>query len=229
MKAVMPVVPPDLLEWRKRTGAHRWDEMWKGVWHLMPSPNRAHQDLEGSLEAYLRLRWARPRGAKVYHQINLASPGGWPDDYRIPDLLLLTPEHFALDHNEYFEGAVATPGAGLSARPAAAGAASGDRPAPRRGPVLRAGRRTPAQKRRRYPHALQQSPPASPDPPACRAGQNREGTLDALPGVRRQPCLLKRSSRTAVCSPPSDRVPSLSRLLRQKRQSRWGGSSAVAG
>jgi Uma2 family endonuclease len=106
VKAVMPVVPPEILEWRKRTGAHRWDEMWKGILHILPSPNRTLQDLEGSLEAYLRLHWARSGRAKVYHQVNLAPPGGWPDDYRIPDLLMLLPEHFALDHNEYFEGAV---------------------------------------------------------------------------------------------------------------------------
>jgi len=54
----------------------------------------------------LRLHWARPCGNKVYHQINLAAPGGWPDqDYRVPDLVLLTPDRFHIDHNEYFEGA----------------------------------------------------------------------------------------------------------------------------
>ncbi|GIX48079.1 MAG: hypothetical protein KatS3mg131_2290 [Candidatus Tectimicrobiota bacterium] len=105
MKAVMPVVPPEILAWRKRTGAERWDEMWEGVLHMVPSPNRAHQDLEWALETYLRLRWARPRGARVYHNINLAPPGGWPNNYRIPDLVLLTPERFGIDRNEYFEGA----------------------------------------------------------------------------------------------------------------------------
>jgi len=37
----------------------------------------------------LRTHWVRPGRAKVYHNANLAPPGGWPDDYRIPDLLLL--------------------------------------------------------------------------------------------------------------------------------------------
>jgi Uma2 family endonuclease len=106
MKAVMPVALPDVLAMRKRTGADQWDEVWEGVLHLPPAPNRYHQDLEWALETYLRFRWARPRGAKVYHQVNLAAPGGWPDkNYRIPDLLLLTPERFAIDHIEYFEGA----------------------------------------------------------------------------------------------------------------------------
>lgn len=105
MKAVMPEVPPDILAWRKRTGADRWDEMWEGVLHMPPMPNREHQDLEWAMETYLRLHWARPRRCRVYHNINLASPGGWPNNYRIPDLVLLSPERFGIDHNEYFEGA----------------------------------------------------------------------------------------------------------------------------
>ena len=106
MKAVMPVVQRGILEQRKRTGEDRWDEMWEGVLHMAPVPNRAHQDFEWALETYLRFHWARPLQAKVYHQINLAPPGGWPDqNYRIPDLVLLTPQRFDIDHNEYFEGA----------------------------------------------------------------------------------------------------------------------------
>lgn len=106
MKAVMASVPPEITELRKRTGADQWDEMWNGVLHIMPSPNRDHQDLEGSLETYLRTHWTRPGKARVYHQINLSPPGGWPDDFRIPDLMLVTAKHFDSDHNEYFEGAV---------------------------------------------------------------------------------------------------------------------------
>ena len=104
MRAVMPEVLPDIRAYRQRTGADRWDEMWEGVLHMPPSPNRTHQEFEGEVETWLRTHWARPNGNKVYHQINLASPGGWPNNYRIPDLLLLTPDRFGIDHNEYFEG-----------------------------------------------------------------------------------------------------------------------------
>jgi Uma2 family endonuclease len=101
----MATIPPEILGWRKRTGADRWDEMWEGVLHMPPAPNREHQDFEWNLEFYLRLHWARPRRARVYHQINVAAPGGWPTNYRSPDLVLLTPERFGIDRNEYFEGA----------------------------------------------------------------------------------------------------------------------------
>lgn len=105
MRVVMAEVPATLLASRRRTGVDRWDEVWEGVLHMPPMPNRAHQDLEGALETWLRRFWSGPRGNKVYHQINLATPGGWPErNYRIPDLVLLTPDRFHIDRNEYFEG-----------------------------------------------------------------------------------------------------------------------------
>ena len=103
MKAVMSSVSPDVIALRKRTGADRWDEMWEGVLHMPPSPTPEHQDLEGALESYLRYRWAQ-QGAKVYHNVNVASVGGWPNDYRIPDIVILLPECRAIRRDAYFEG-----------------------------------------------------------------------------------------------------------------------------
>jgi Uma2 family endonuclease len=105
MKAVIADVSVDLLEQRKRTGADRWDEMWEGVLHMPPMPNRYHQNLAWSLETYLRLVWVPTREARVFHEINLCPVGGWPNNYRVPDLLILLPERYAIDRNEYFEGA----------------------------------------------------------------------------------------------------------------------------
>jgi len=104
MKVVMPVVPEFVSLWRKTTGADRYDEMWDGVLHMGPTPNRTHQDLEWALETWLRIFWVPVSGGKVYHQINVASIGGWTKNYRIPDLVLLRPEDFPIDRNEYFEG-----------------------------------------------------------------------------------------------------------------------------
>ncbi len=104
MRAVMPDVPPQILQQRARTGADRWDEMWEGVLHMPPMPNREHQDLALALASWLRMHWAIPLGNRVHGPINVAARGGWPNDYRIPDLVLLTPDRFDIDHNEYFEG-----------------------------------------------------------------------------------------------------------------------------
>ncbi len=71
---------------------------------MPPMPNRSQQELELALGAWLKTYWARPRSSKVYPPINLALPGRWPEDYRIPDLVLLMPDRFHIDRNEYFEG-----------------------------------------------------------------------------------------------------------------------------
>jgi Uma2 family endonuclease len=57
------------------------------------------------MEAWLRHFWVPMSGGKAHHQINVASVGGWPNDYRIPDLVLLTPDRFHIDKHEYYEGA----------------------------------------------------------------------------------------------------------------------------
>jgi len=104
MKGVMLEVPQFILDWRTQTGADQFDEMWEGVLHMVPAPNVYHQDLEGELETWLRLHWARPRKGKVHHHVNVASVGGWPHNYRIPDLVLLTPTRFHIDRTDYLEG-----------------------------------------------------------------------------------------------------------------------------
>ena len=104
MKAVMPQVPEAILAWRRRTGADRWDEMWEGVLHMTPAPTKKHQALQGQLNTWLDTYWAKPHGGEVLPTVNVASVGGWPDDYRIPDLVWLTPDRFDIDRDEYLEG-----------------------------------------------------------------------------------------------------------------------------
>jgi Uma2 family endonuclease len=104
VKVIMPVALPDVMELCKRHREDRWDEMWDGVLHMPPLPNLEQQELEGSLETYLRQRWAPGRKAKVYHQVVVAPANGWPNNYRVPDLVLLLPEGLAIDRQQYLEG-----------------------------------------------------------------------------------------------------------------------------
>ena len=105
MRAVMPQVPPEILDWRRRTGADRWDEMWQGELHMPPTPSIRHQDLAAALLTWLEIHWkGRQRGNKVRPPVNLASSGGWPNDYRIPDLVLVTSDSQGVDRDAYYEG-----------------------------------------------------------------------------------------------------------------------------
>jgi Uma2 family endonuclease len=105
----MSTVTPDLLSqtlaWRRRTGNDKYDEMWEGVPHMTPAPRRSHQDIVLDMAMWLRIHWAGPLGNRVHQDVNVTSPGGWPNNYRVPDLVLLTPDRFAIDHDVYFEGA----------------------------------------------------------------------------------------------------------------------------
>ncbi len=104
MKVVASVAPPGLIEWRRHRDVDRHDEMWEGVLHMNPLPNRDHQVLVAELWLWLHVHWAQPRGNRVYLERNVAMSGAWPNDYRGPDLVLLTPDRFQLDKNQYIEG-----------------------------------------------------------------------------------------------------------------------------
>jgi Uma2 family endonuclease len=93
------------LAWRREIGIDKYDEMWEGVPHMTPAPKRSHQDIVLDMAMWLRTHWARPQGNRVHRDVNVASPGGWPNNFRVPDLVLLTPDRFAIDHDDYFEGA----------------------------------------------------------------------------------------------------------------------------
>jgi Uma2 family endonuclease len=105
----MNTVTPDLLSqtlaWRRRTGVDKCDELWEGVPHLTPAPKRSHQDIVLDMAMWLRTHWARPLGNRVHQDVNVAPLGEWPGNYRVPDLVLLAPDRFAIDHDDYFEGA----------------------------------------------------------------------------------------------------------------------------
>ncbi len=108
MKAVIAALPPHWLAERKTAEIAQWDEMWEGVLHMPPMPNRMHQRFGRDLQFYLQQRWAKPRRAEVHQEVNLTSPEdepAWTKNYRIPDFVLLTPDRFSIDKNEYMAGA----------------------------------------------------------------------------------------------------------------------------
>jgi Uma2 family endonuclease len=104
MKAIMPTLLPDVAALRKRNGSDRWDEMWEGVLHMPPAPNLHHQRLEFHIEAFLNLHWIPVSGGEVYHQVNVAGPGVWTENFRVPDLVCLSPDRFDRKNEDYITG-----------------------------------------------------------------------------------------------------------------------------
>jgi hypothetical protein len=94
MRAVIADLPTHWATERMNAEVAQWDEMWDGVLHMPPMPNRVHQDFEMDFANVLKHERARPNGCRVHHQVNLTTPEdeeAWTKNYRIPDLVLLTP------------------------------------------------------------------------------------------------------------------------------------------
>ena len=81
---VLGTPPPELealLERRRLAGADRFDEVWEGVYHMVPGPSHAHGLLEAQLLAFLRAP-ATDAELQITGQFNL---GESEHDFRVPD------------------------------------------------------------------------------------------------------------------------------------------------
>jgi Uma2 family endonuclease len=70
-----------LLEGRRRSGLDRFDEVWEGVYHVVPGPSGAHSLVEWQL-ARLLVPLAERAGLHAGGQFNL---GESEADFRVPD------------------------------------------------------------------------------------------------------------------------------------------------
>ena len=104
MCAVMAEVPADFLQRRRHRGADIWDEMWEGVLHMPPARTSNTRISNTSWKPGSARTGRTCAGRRVYHGVNLVPAGGWPDDYRIPDLVLLAADCAAKNRGEWLEG-----------------------------------------------------------------------------------------------------------------------------
>jgi hypothetical protein len=81
---VLGTPPPELealLERRRRAGADRLDEVWEGVYHIVPGPSYAHGRVEAQVLTLLRGP-AMDARLEITGQFNL---GESEHDFRVPD------------------------------------------------------------------------------------------------------------------------------------------------
>lgn len=86
VKAVMLDVSPEELAHRKLTGVDRWDEMWEGVLHMAPAPNREHQRILDDLIIFLKPLLKKQGRGTLQSGINVFDEASPKENYRIPDL-----------------------------------------------------------------------------------------------------------------------------------------------
>jgi Uma2 family endonuclease len=72
---------------RRERGLDREDEVWDGVYLLMPDPNVEHQHIRGRLTAFLMTAVELPGLGIVYPGLNVSDRADdWTKNYRCPDV-----------------------------------------------------------------------------------------------------------------------------------------------
>jgi Uma2 family endonuclease len=83
VKALVLQVDEGFAAERRRRGADRWDEVWKGLVHMVPPPSERHQSIGSELLVALAGS-AAARGLRLRYETGVFAGD---DDYRVPDLV----------------------------------------------------------------------------------------------------------------------------------------------
>jgi Uma2 family endonuclease len=92
MNAVLVAPSQEWLDDRRRRGIDWQDEVWDGVLHVPPEPTSDHQRFEGRLERIL-IPLVELRGLEIFHQLSILDPRNHKKNYRIPDIVVIDPQH----------------------------------------------------------------------------------------------------------------------------------------
>lgn len=89
MRALLLEPDAKWLEERRRLGHDRFDEVWDGVLHVVPSPTTTHQRFEGALERVL-FPIVTGHGLEIFHNLDVLDRDKGDEDYRQPDLAVVS-------------------------------------------------------------------------------------------------------------------------------------------
>lgn len=95
----------DLIAERRASGADRWDEVWEGVYILMPLPDLVHQKIVQRLGTILDLVIGMPGDGDVFPGVNISDrEEDWQSNYRCPDLAVFLQGTAAQDRQTHWYG-----------------------------------------------------------------------------------------------------------------------------
>ncbi len=90
---------------RKASGADRWDEVWDGVYMVMPLPNDEHQEIVSGVVFVFETVIGRPRLGKVRPGVNVSDrDGDWKHNFRGPDVVVFLQGTTAINRDTYWLG-----------------------------------------------------------------------------------------------------------------------------
>jgi Uma2 family endonuclease len=94
-----------LIAQRRASGTDRWDEVWEGVYVLMPLPNDEHQGLVQRLSTILDLTVGMTGLGQVRPGVNISDRiVDWTQNYRCPDVVVFLEGTSAENHEAFWYG-----------------------------------------------------------------------------------------------------------------------------
>lgn len=85
----------ELMERRRRSGLDRLDEIWKGVYHMVPAPSHAHGEVHSQIHVIVG-PLADAAGLSMTSECNI---GEKEHDFRVPDAALHRPGAHGVWHS----------------------------------------------------------------------------------------------------------------------------------
>lgn len=105
MLVLDPDMARDYIRQRRESGNDRWDEVWDGVYVLMPNPNIEHQDIATGLLAVFRIVLDWTGSGKTFQGVNVSDQStDWTRNYRCPDVAVYLPGNPAVARGAYWHG-----------------------------------------------------------------------------------------------------------------------------
>ncbi len=100
-----PYVADRLLAERKASGADRYDEVWEGIYMMVPMPNDEHQQIVSRLGSVFEEIVGWPGLGEVRPGVNLTDlRDDWTRDYRVPDVAVFLHEGSAENCGTHWRG-----------------------------------------------------------------------------------------------------------------------------
>ena len=101
-----PYVEESLLASRKRCDGQQYDEVWEGVYVIIPPPDNEHQEFVSELLFILAKTVGDAGLGRVYPGVNLSDRNeDWLQDFREPDVAVFLSETKAINRGTHWQGA----------------------------------------------------------------------------------------------------------------------------
>jgi Uma2 family endonuclease len=94
-----------LHEERKARGVDRWDEVWDGVYRILPPPDVEHQKIVSRLVVALGHALEGSEGSDLLAGTNVSDrTDNWMHNFRCPDVAVFLPGTSASNHDAFWHG-----------------------------------------------------------------------------------------------------------------------------